>query len=478
MGLEGTTAGLVYLLENERMNSEKIYANSPVFWQNVAISAYGWVWKRRRFGGIFEQELRSFQARESWSAEQFADYQTTQLRALLLQANANVPYYQEKFKSLKINDLALKKWELSDLPKLPFLEKNTLRNLGTTTLISQKAVGKKHFYGSSGSTGTPVQILLTPPTHQRLSAATEARVRNWAGLSRHDPRGMIGGRRIVPEGMATGPFYRYNCFEKQTYFSAYHIAAQHAADYLRGMTQHRVSYMTGYTNSNYFLARFLAENGLEAPPMKAVLTSSETLTPAMRQTFQAVYGCRTYDAWGSVESCGMVSECEYGRLHISPDVGILEFLDPKTGQPAAPGTLAEVVCTGLLNQDQPLIRYRLGDLMRVSNEACTCGRQMPVIQEIVGRMEDTVKGPDGREMVRFHGIFIGIPSLIEGQIIQHSLSAFEVKTVSAVGLTDAEKTDIIRRMQSQLGPVSVEITAHAHIPRGPNGKFKAVISHV
>ncbi|MFN0173365.1 MAG: phenylacetate--CoA ligase family protein [Saprospiraceae bacterium] len=456
----------------------RLYANSPVWLQNIAVSAYGFAWQRRRYGGVFEQALQGFKNREDFTAEQFNEYQILQLRSLLQHAFDTVPYYQNAFKALGINGSDLQNFELRDLPRLTFLEKNTLRELGTTDLISKKQEPGGQFFGSSGSTGTPTKILFSRPMHQRWSAGFEARVRHWAGVTRLDPRGMIGGRRVVPEGGAKRPFYRYNFIEKQTYFSAYHISAANVVDYLDGMKKHGVTYMNGYAMSNYFLARFLEENALGSPALKAVLTSSEKLTPEMRATFQRVYSCKTYDAWSGVEACGLVSECEQGRLHTSPDIAVLEFLDPETGQPARPGQLAEVVCTGLLNFDQPLIRYRIGDLMRFSEEPCPCGRQMPVIQEIVGRMEDTVIGADGREMVRFHSIFVGIPSIVEGQIIQQGLTHFEVKMVASNPLSEAERQLIQQRMKSQLGEVKVEIIEVNLIPRGPNGKFKAVVTNV
>lgn len=455
-----------------------LYAISPLWLQNLGVSAYGYAWQRRRFGGIFEQALQGFKNRENFTTEQFNEYQILQLRRLLLHAFETVPYYQKMFKALGINGSILQRFGLQDLSKLPFLEKSILRELGATELVSLKREPKGQFFGSSGSTGTPTQILFSHPMHQRLSAATEARVRHWAGVTRNDPRGMIGGRRIIPEGSAQRPFYRYNFFEKQTYFSAYHISESNASDYLEGMKKHGVAYMTGYAMSNFFLARFLEESNLEAPKLKAVLPSSEKLTAEMRATFQRVYDCKTFDAWGSVESCGIVSECEHGRLHVSPDVAILEFFDPNTGQPALSGQLAEVVCTGLLNYDQPLIRYRIGDLMRLSVEPCPCGRQMPVIQEIVGRIEDTVIGADGREMVRFHSIFLGIPNIVEGQIVQQDYTHFEVKIVVSNPFTEADHQLIRQRMLSQLGEVTVEIIEVSHIPRGPNGKFKAVVSNL
>jgi phenylacetate-CoA ligase len=125
----------------------------------------------------------------------------------------------------------------------------------------------------------------------------------------------------------------------------------------------------------------------------------------MRRIFKEVYQCKTYDSYSGLEACGLISECEHGKLHISPDVGIIELLK-EDGNYAQPGETGEAVCTGFLNYDQPLIRYRIGDLIKLSNnQQCECGRHMPVVDEIIGRVEDTVLAKDGREMVRFHGIF-------------------------------------------------------------------------
>lgn len=459
------------------MNWGKLYAGLPIGFQNLALSAYGFQWKQRRFGGIFSQELKKFKQRENFSAAEWQNYLTAQLRVLLLHAFDQVPFYRESFTEAGLNHSVLEKFELTDLNKLPDLTKQVLRLEGKSKLLSNKREYKGEFFASSGSTGTPTQILFSHPMHQRWSAAFEARIRHWAGIDRFTPRGMIGGRRVVPDGIAQPPFYRYNFFEKQTYFSAYHILADNAPNYIEGMKSHHCQYMTGYAMSNYFLARFIKELNLEAPQLQAVITSSEKLTADMRDTFKQVYQCDSFDSWSGLEACGLVSECEHGSLHVSPDVGIIELLD-ENGNEVRPGEVGEVVCTGLVNFDQPLIRYRIGDLMRRGASDCKCGRQMPVISEIVGRIEDTVIGPDGREMVRFHGIFIDLPNLIEGQVIQWDFDLFEIKLVTNGKWTSEESSIITKRMTSQLGNIKLEIHEVDSIPRSNNGKFKSVISHV
>jgi phenylacetate-CoA ligase len=458
---------------------DKLYPLLPIPLQNVAISAFGLGWHRRRFGGVFAAHLRAFREREGFSTSQWRDYQEHELRRLLVHAFTTVPHYRRKYEACGWTEADFQRFRLEDLPRLPLLEKRELREFGQTTLLSTVREKGGSFFASSGSTGTPTKILLSHAAHQRWSAACEARVRDWAGVDHTMARGMIGGRRILPEGNARPPYYRYNAIERQVYFSAYHISGATAASYVEGMHRHQIDYLTGYAMSNYILARFIAEARLEAPRLRAVITSSEKLTPEMRAQLEQVYRCRVFDAWSSVECCGQISECERGGHHVTPDAGIIEFRR-EDGSAASPGETGEIICTGFLNYDQPLIRYRIGDLALLAATPCACGRAMTTVSDIVGRLEDVVVGPDGREMVRFHGIFINLPDVVEGQVVQHDRERFQINVVTTRGSLPAEQaSSIVMRMRSQLGDgVAIDVVPVAEIPRNRNGKFQAVISHV
>jgi phenylacetate-CoA ligase len=426
---------------------------------------------------LFPAAYKAAKDRENFTQEQWARFQQEQLQKLVSHAYQHVPYYNAAFKKAGLTINAIQQLDLSRLVTLPVLSKDDLRKFGSTTLLSDGREKNGSFFSSSGSTGTPVKILYSHAMHQRWFGIYEARIRNWAGVSSFIPRGMIGGRKIVSGASNTPPFYRYNYFEKQAYFSAYHINPLNARNYLEGLQKHRVEYMTGYAMSNFFLARFIKENHLTAPELKAVLPSSEKLAPEMRHLFKEVYNCKTFDSWGSVEACGMVSECGHGSLHINPDAGIIEILD-KGLNPVEDGVAGDVYCTGLLNFDQPLIRYKIGDSMIRSSEPCACGRNMPVIKEIVGRIEDVVIGKDGREMVRFHSLFYGLEKIRKAQVIQESVERIEIKIEAGSPLSAAEENIIRQRVISQLGEIDMAITRVDFIPLNRNGKFQAVISKV
>lgn len=445
--------------------------------QHALVSAYGWQWKQRRFGGLFPQAYAEAEQREAFTAGQWQQYQQSRLQHLLLHAAEQVPYYRQSFGRQGITTAQLRQITPETLHRLPVLSKEHLRSYGASTLLARQREKGGSFFASSGSTGTPTQVLFSHAMHQRWMALFERRVRNWAGVNSNMPRGMIGGRRVLPDAQHRPPFYRCNIAEKQVYFSAYHISPANAPGYLQGIQRYGLRYMTGYAMSNYLLARYVHELGLQAPQLSAVITSSEKLTPAMRRLFSQVYGCRTYDGWSGVEACGLITECEQGSLHISPDAGILEVLGPGM-QPVPPGTPGTVYCTGLLNYDQPLIRYNIGDQLVLSPGGCSCGRAMPVVQEILGRVEDVVTGPDGRQVVRFHSIFNGLHTVRQAQVEQFSANRLLIRIVPVAGSSRSEEATMRSRIISQLGTMQVDFEYVTHIPQTPAGKFRAVISHL
>lgn len=99
-------------------------------------------------------------------------------------------------------------------------------------------------------------------------------------------------------------------------------------------------------------------------------------------------------------------------------------------------------------------------------------------EEITGRIEDAIIGKDGREMVRFHGIFIGLPAIVKGQIVQETLEDIVINVEVERQLTTDEREILTKRIYSQLGELNVQIFEMKEIPCGNNGKFRAVISKV
>jgi len=454
--------------------ADSLYARLPVWGQHLAVSLFGLYWRQLRFGPGYAQSLKEYRQREFYSLQQWQEWQREQLRPLLTACAQHVPYYCQHW-----SEEQKQAARQGNLQALPLLEKAALRAEAKAFLRQDLRPGAVQEFFTSGSTGTPISSFYSLQEVRRALALREARSANWAGVSFSRPRATFSGRLVEPNPLSHGPFYRFNLAENQVYFSAFHLRPQNAHAYAQALERHKIEWATGYAVSFYLLAKFMLQEGVKPPSsLRAVITTSEKLTCEMRQVMEQAYGCRVYEEYSTVENAIFASECEQGRLHLSPDVSVVEILRPD-GSPCSPGEIGEVVVTGLSRSYHPLIRFRLGDLAAWDETPCACGRHMPVLREVVGRVEDVVIGPDGRQMVRFHGIFAHQPHIIEGQIVQETLKQIRVRLVPAPGFDQADEREVIQRVQQRLGPeVAVSIELVSEIPRSRAGKFQAVISHL
>jgi phenylacetate-CoA ligase len=450
-----------------------LYRQVPVGMQNMLVSLYGVYWHWARFGGSYRKHLEGYQHREWFSVEEWQAYQNLKLKERLAISARHVPFYRQKW------DKAVKSAaEQGDLLGIPLLEKDEIRkNQEGFTREDIHPLIKFHFH-TSGTTGTPIVSAFTLSELRNTMALREVRSASWAGVSFRMPRATFSGRLVEPDPERETHIYRYNAAEKQVYFSAFHLKPQTAKRYLEAIQKHNIQWMTGYAVSFYLLAKYMLDQSLEAPEIAAIITTSEKLTDEMRGVIERAFHTKVFEEYSTVENALFASECEHGRLHVSPDVGVVEILRPD-GSACEPGEVGEVVTTCLLRSYQPLIRYRLGDLAAWDPEPCPCGRHMPVIKEVVGRIEDVVTAPDGRQLVRFHGIFTDQPHVQEGQVIQESLREFTIRVVPTEGFNLDDVADIEKRMQSRLGHgIVVHVETVDRIPRTKSGKFQAVISKV
>lgn len=286
---------------------------------------------------------------------------------------------------------------------------------------------------------------------------------------------MIGGRIVVPNKQNTPPYYRFNIAENQFYFSINHLSKFTVKSYVDVIRKNNIGYFTGYANSVWLIAKYALDLNLPRLRLNTVITSSEKLTKEMRNDIEQFFGCKVHDTYSGVEACGLISECSNGKLHWSPDVAIMETLSLN----CLDGNLSELVCTGLINFDQPLIRYRIGDFIEFDKDAtCDCGRSFPVIYEIVGRTDDIVTLRDGRQLGSFNRFFAEIKGIKKIQVIQFDFDVFELKIVRTNEWSEDSENDIFQSFYKRVGEVKLTFVFLDEIPNSKNGKFKAVISNI
>ncbi len=141
--------------------------------------------------------------------------------------------------------------------------------------------------------------------------------------------------------------------------------------------------------------------------------------------------------------------------------------------------MGEVVLTGLVNYAMPLVRYRVGDTARFAVEPCTCGRGMPVIEEIGGRLDDVVFTRERGSLGRLDPVLKGVRNIVESQIEQESLDVLRVRFVPAPGFTAEDLVLLESNLRARVGRgIHLEFECIDRIPRTANGKFRFVISRL
>ncbi|HEX9395336.1 MAG TPA: phenylacetate--CoA ligase family protein [Burkholderiales bacterium] len=448
------------------------YRRSPVWAQELLIAANSSVRSALREGRAFAAAAAEISGSQWWSADELFDFQMLQLRALLQTAGRDVPWYRERFRALGLNpaSLALPR----DLAKLPLLDKREVRAAGAE-LISTARRGPLFSGSTSGTTGSPLHL------HQDLAAIAREnafiwRQLEWAGLHRGARRAWLRGDMIVPATQREPPYWRMDRADNMLMLSSYHLSAASVPAYLAALERFDPVLIQAYPSSIGFLAAWMRDAGrrYRAPALRGIVTSSETLTAEARREIAAAFGCRVYDWYGQFERVAAIGTCEQGRLHLLTDYSYVELL------PAGEG-LFELVGTGFGNLAQPLIRYRCGDLVRLAppGERCACGRAFPLVEQVLGRVDDAVKLPDGRSVGRLDHIFKGVNGILEAQLRQDRLDAVEILVVPAPDFNARERDTVLANARERLGEeVAIELRCVERIARGAQGKFKGVVCNL
>jgi phenylacetate-CoA ligase len=449
-----------------------IYFLLPSFLKEGVASVRGYQLRRWRYSHTTDQQVEEALDRESWSDAQWRAWRQPKLTALLRRAATKVPYYRELWSSRP-----QERKDFGTLQNWPVLKKNALREQPHAFLaedVDPKQLGVLH---TSGSTGTPLKLWQSRQAVQAWYALFEARWRAWHGLSRHDRWAILGGKLVISATQQGPPFWVWNAGMNQLYLSTYHLAPNNAAAYVKALTDHKVTYVWGYASALATLARDILEQGLKPPQLRAAISNAEPLYAYQRDLISRAFGCRVYDTYGMTEMACGASECEHGSMHLWPDAGFWEVLSDDSDTPVLPGKSGRLVCTGLINNDMPLIRYEVGDRVTLADPAsvCSCGRKLPMLKSVEGRNDDTIITPNGRHVGRLDPVFKSNFPIVEAQVIQDAPDHLLVQIVPAPGCNADTESALIAALAERAEGMRIDIRRVSCIRRGPNGKFKSVL---
>jgi phenylacetate-coenzyme A ligase PaaK-like adenylate-forming protein len=388
----------------------------------------------------------------------------------LLEAAGNTSYYREAFRSAGLTSQDLTADAILD--RLPILEKRTLQERGSDLLT--RSVGPDTVtVGTSGSTGQPLRVHRSALEQAQISAAW-ARIFRAYGRRTFDRQVNIGsGRSVAKKGPAA-------LLRKLGVLQVYQLSSfdpmEHQLEVLRKV---KPQLLSAYGIGLELIAEAVVSAGIEDIRPRVVYTSGTALSPRGRLLAERAFGRSPLDVYAANEVGPIAWECPAhpGALHLNDDVQITEILDEQD-HPAPLGEVGQVVVTQLLGLTQPLIRYRVGDLARLRNEICPCGRGLRLMSPVLGRTQHTIRAPDGRTLntVVVSAIMGAIPEIKRYQIKQTGARDLLLLIVPGSGWSASVEDAIHRSFQERLGnSFRYDILVVDDIRLAPSGKFQTII---
>lgn len=361
----------------------------------------------------------------------------------------------------------------TDLGAFPILTKKILRENASDLLTRDRS--KLIEIKSSGSTGERSVVYMDKAERSRI-LAWQTLWWEWAGYRIGDSILQTG---ITPDrGLVKSVKDR---LFRTDYVPAFSIVEETVVDRLKKLRSRRGRrYLMGYASSLYVFAKIAVQYGIDDLDLEAAVSWGDKMFAHYRRQIGDTFHTRVFDTYGCSEGLMIAGQCVEGRYHITSPHVLLEILDDR-GYPVAEGELGHVVVTKLDGYAMPLIRYDVGDLAvrAPERDRCPCGRELPILQGIVGRDTDIVRTRSGKAMVvhSFTGIFEHIAEIRQFRVVQRDRDGIEVEYVPEAPLPAGLLERVRERIQTHLDEdFAVTFTQVPSIAPTPSGKPQIIQS--
>lgn len=324
--------------------------------------------------------------------------------ALVRFARSHSPFYREAWAPLPDGQLKL--------AELPVVTKRALMTsfddwctdrsvtraaidsfLAQRSHIGERFLGRYIVWTSSGSTGEPGIFVQDGNALAAYDALVSAQLAG-SGFAECDWQAVAkqGGRAALitadTDHFASIASWRRVASGKPWLDMRSFAVTQPVADIVRALNAYQPAFVSSYPTVLCLLAEEQAAGRLAIRPA-ALWSGGEGLSARARIEIQRAFGCPLQNEYGASECLAIAHGCREGSLHVDADWVILEPVD-REFRPTPPGELSHtVLLTNLANTLQPIIRYDLGDSVRIKADACTCGSPLPAIQ-VEGRSDDVI----------------------------------------------------------------------------------------
>jgi phenylacetate-CoA ligase len=430
--------------------------------------------------GSFAEYLRVLKDSEWLRSEELARFQSHRLERLIQHARAQTVFYRDRLGVLfdSKGDLDLSRWS-----EVPILERAEV----ATHFADMRVADLSREFGAtievqtSGTLGTPLNVVVNQMVPLSTNAAL-ARLVRWFGLDASKSLATIktfpGDHSAkYPAGKTAKGWLSGQPAEHFLLDVATPIDLQ-----LEWLSRVRTSYLITYPSNAYALAEALSLEKGRGLGIEAVFGFAETVPDGARELVGERFGARLIPYYSTREVGVIAVQCpETPHYHLAAENVVVELLDDE-GNDVPVGERGRVVITGLQNYAMPFIRYAIGDVAIASDRICPCGRSLPVIQRIEGRVRNAFTFRDGKRIWPRGWLAREMQAFVpfrQYQLVQKDFETIEFRYVPDGTGREPDLSGLNAFAKRMMHPsVEIALISMPVLPRGPSGKFEDFISLV
>lgn len=427
------------------------------------------LWVRAR-GSPLLAAGRELEASQYLSARTLREMQSRRLVEMVRFAHASNAFWRERFDRYGIDPSRVGSPE--DLGRLPLLTKREVRAAGTSILSAGFDPASLMQFKTGGSTGVSLDLYATEHVSE-LRNACARRHKRWTGWKVGEPIAAVWGNAKPVSGLRDR--LREVLFAPMICLDTMSVTPESVGRFAEDWRRVRPTLVFGHAHSIFVLAEMVRELGLVDVRPRGIVASSMMLLPHERAVIEEVFGVRVFDFYGCEEVGLIGAECErHEGMHLNVDQVLVELVR-EDGTPAASGEPALVVVTDLINRAMPLFRYRMEDVAAPMPGICACGREMPRMGRLVGRVADFLVRRDGSRVAGVSLIensLTRIPGIEQMQIVQEALDRIVLRLVADPHFTVERHAEVVAYFDAEFPGARVEVERVGAIAPEPNGKFR------
>jgi phenylacetate-coenzyme A ligase PaaK-like adenylate-forming protein len=404
-----------------------------------------------------------FQPREKTVAMRDA-----RVREIVRYAGETVPFYRELFANEGIDPREIESAE--QLRQLPLIDKSVVReNPDRFRSISTEARDAIPFT-TSGSSWVPLTV-----HHDRRSLLANIayseryRMVEAALVGKRILYLVVGIRDETGSGPAVDAHYRATTMRSALSRRRLISVGESVEHVLERINELRPDVLAGYGSYLEELFKLVAHRGLPMHLPRVVRYGGDAMSSEGIALIETQFGVPVLSNYNAVEAFKIGHSCELrGGFHLFEDLCDLWIAAPNS-EACPPGERGEVVISNLTNRATVLLNYRLGDLARLSEEPCACGRTSALLSAVEGRVSELVHLPGG-EIVHPFAFFPVLKRyrdvVTRWQIVQHEPARFELKVATAEPAEfNRIRHPLARDLSVVLGGSTVDVTSDKALER-------------